>query len=82
MPGDGRDGGKPVDDEDFSEEEIKDLMRRYVRSSREPVLHVFVYKYDEIIEELNVDATDVEERKRLLSATEKRVREFRERYKN
>lgn len=66
--------------EDMSFDDLKMLLKYYVKVDAEPSLTSFCYEYDELYVKMQRDAKDEAERHQIRKETEQRVREFRERY--
>lgn len=65
---------------DLGIQQVKDLIDFYIETDRNPTLADFCYEYDDILVRMETEAKDLENRKNLLSETQKRVEEFRRRY--
>lgn len=65
---------------DLTATQIKSLMAYYIDIESEPSLMTFCYDYAELFEMRERNERDAMERKRLLRETERRTKEFRERY--
>jgi len=68
--------------QDLSMKEIKTLIDFYIRTDKNPSLMEFCYEYDEILDRMNLESVDLENRKALMRKTEESVIEFRKRYGN
>jgi len=68
--------------QDWNQTEIKEFIDYYVKSTSDPDLTDFCRRYDEIISDKQIEENDTKERKRLMSETQRSVREFREKYKS
>lgn len=66
--------------EDMSFDDLKTLLKYYVKVDAEPSLTSFCYEYDELYMKMQRDAKDTLERNQIRKETEERVRKFRERY--
>lgn len=60
--------------------QVKELLAFYIKTETDPSLNKFCYEYAELWHAMREHERDANERKRLLHETEKRTREFRERY--
>jgi hypothetical protein len=65
---------------DWSVKQVKELIDFYLETDKNPNLSLFCYEYDEVLESMHESIKDLENRKNLLSQTEKAVQEFRRRY--
>lgn len=65
---------------DLGIREIRKLIDFYLSTDKNPSLTYFCYEYDELINRMNLEASDLEHRKALLKQTQKNVEEFRRRY--
>lgn len=64
----------------LSMKEAKQLADYYISHYADANINDFLYRYDDLIEEMNTEAADLEQRKFLLSDTKSAVERFRERY--
>lgn len=60
--------------------EAKALADYYITHYTEVSIGEFLYKYDEMIQEMNAEQADLAQREQLLSETQSAVQKFRERY--
>jgi len=60
--------------------EAKTLADYYISHYTEVSISEFLYKYDEMIQEMNAEEADLMQREQLLSETQSAVQRFRERY--
>lgn len=67
---------------DLNLTEAKALADYYVSHYTEASISEFLYKYDEMIEEMHAEKADLAQRGQLLSETQSAVQRFRERYGN
>ncbi len=65
---------------DLSVQEIKKLIEFYLSTDKNPSLVYFCYEYDEILDRMRLEESDLEHRKALLKQTQMNVEEFRRRY--
>jgi len=65
---------------DITLAEAKTLADYYVSHYTEISINEFLYQYDEMIREMNVEKADLAQREHLLSETQSAVQKFRERY--
>jgi hypothetical protein len=65
---------------DLSTAQVKELMAYYIEIEAQPSLLSFCYDYAELYEMKARNERDADERKRLMRETERRTKEFRERY--
>lgn len=66
--------------QDLSIQDIKDLMKRYVKTDLDPKIMTLCYEYDTMLEDFKRDDADLERRKQVMKNTEAAVREFRKGY--
>jgi len=65
---------------DLTVEQVKTLLAFYIKTDSEPSLSQFCYEYAELWRTMRENERDETQRKHLLRETEKRAKEFRERY--
>lgn len=65
---------------DLSMAEIQKLMTYYIKVEKDPELISLCYEYTDILERMQQNESDSEERANLRRDTARRVMEFRERY--
>lgn len=66
--------------QDWSQKDVKSFLDYYVRTEAQPDLSDFCRRYDDIIRDKKLEDDDAVHRKQLMSETQKRVQEFRERF--
>jgi hypothetical protein len=65
---------------DFTPQDVKDMIDYYVRVYNNPNVSEFCYEYDSIFVEMKADAEDEIARRATAEETRRRVEEFRQQY--
>lgn len=67
--------------QDWNQTQIKSFLDYYVKTESQPDLTDFCRRYDEIIQDKNVEEDDAKTRRDLMNETKRSVQKFREMYK-
>ncbi len=67
---------------DWTQKEIESFLDYYVSTERQPDLTDFCKRYDQIIQDKQLEENDAKDRKKLMDETRQSVLKFREQYKS
>lgn len=66
---------------DWSEQEVQSFLDYYVSTEKQPDLADFCKRYDQIIQDKQLEESDMKDRRKLMDETRQAVLKFREHYK-